>query len=258
MEYDVEKPIWEHITELSERLKVIVLVVAAAAFILGVIPARPLDPSSYKGNYTTLVSYVISKLEKKMLPEGAEIIAGGWMDVLTVYLTASLVLGFLAASPVVAYEIWKYISPALYRHERKLIAYFILGFIALFALGGVYAFYIIVPITARVIMWLAVKGGATPVFTLKEFMNFLFLAVVATGLFFNFPLILLVLVKAGVVDTKTLSSNTRKVFLAVLILTAVLTPDPSPISMLLLSIPFMGLYLVVIFLGRRIEKGEAT
>ncbi len=254
MEYDVEKPIWDHITELSERLKVIVLVVGAAAFIVGIVPARPLDPSSYRGNYTTLVSQVISCLEEKMLPEGAEVIAGGWMDVLTVYLTTSLVLGFLVASPVVAYELWKYISPALYRHEKKMITYFVLGFVSLFALGGVYAFYIIVPITARVIMWLAVKGGATPVFTLKDFMNFIFLAVVATGLFFNFPLILLVLLKAGVIDTNTLSSNVRKVFLVVLVLTAVLTPDPSPISMLLLSIPFMGLYLVVIFIGRRLEK----
>ncbi len=257
MSQDREMSIWDHIGELSERLKIILIAVGIASLLVGTLPANPFNLSSYRiGNYTTIVSHIIKTLEENLLPEEAEIIAGGWIDAIKVYLTASLAIGFVLASPVVAYETWMYISPALYSHEKRALTSFVIGFVLLFLLGAVYTYYLIVPISFKVVLWIVVKSGAVPTFTLSDFINFIFLSLVATGLFFNFPLILLLLVKLGVISTETLTGNVRKVFLVILVVTAVLTPDPSPLSMLLLSVPFMGLYMLTILIGRRFERGK--
>jgi len=242
---------FEDLVEFIHRLRKAFLALVVASIIVSLFPYE-LEFSYF--SYTPLVSVALRKAQEALLPDGVKVIAGGWMDVLTVYLIVSLALGFIASSPVIAYEIYAFLEPALYPGEKRFTKAFIVSFTALFALGIVYAYYLIVPLSFKVVVWLAEKSGAEPLFTLRDFVYFVFLGGVASGLFFNLPLILVSLVKLGLLDSESLRRRWREVLVGVLIFTAIITPDPTPISMLLLSIPFIALYGLAVVVSKRIER----
>ena len=156
----------------------------------------PANPSQIlKGNYTPLVTEIVKKIQEHMLPPGVQLIASGWMDVLMVYILVSFSLGVIVTSPITAYEIYMYVSPALYPKEKKPLTRFLVGFVILFIIGSVYSIYLLIPISLKIVVWLTVKSGAQPLFSIYDFLKFVFLATIASGFFFNFPLILLLLAK---------------------------------------------------------------
>ncbi len=249
-----EKPIKEHIIELLERARRILYSIVISALLLSILPTNIKDLSF--SSFRPLISLVMEKMEQDLLPEGVSLIAHSWIEVLTVYIAIAIMIGVLVSSPLIAYEIYMYVNPALFPHERRYLIRFSAAFLALSFFGGVYAYKVLLPITFLILHKLSSWTGALPFYSLKSFYYFVVLSILGSAIFFTLPIFLTFLVKYGILEVDTLKRNRSRVFLAILILTAIITPDPTPLTMMLLSIPFILLYELSIIASSRVERRE--
>ncbi len=253
-----EQPIWDHLDELAKRLRRILLSVAVATIVLASLPSdlgriAKLDFS----NYRPMISAVIELIQNRLLPDEVNLIAFTWLDTFYIYIIVAVALGTLVSLPVIAYEIYQFVSPALFPSERKSVFGFVAVFTILFALGAVYAYLILLPTTFRVLLRFVYQTRIAPLFSVRDFFNIVAFGLLGSGLFYTFPLMIFVLVKFDLMDIQTLRSNRKQIFVGLLIVTAILTPDPTPLSMILMVIPFYLLYeLTIQIVGRMKIRGK--
>lgn len=274
---DKEMSFWDHVAELSIRLRRIFIAVILVTFGLMILPSD-LDISNvlvlFTGDwmkYRPLVAGLLSRIRSDILPESvlqnspannssavssllnATIIySGNFASALTVYIEGSIIISLAITAPYIAYELYMFIAPGLYPHEKKFIKSFILSFTFLFVLGVLYGYYILMPITFKVLLYFPTILGVVKWFDIVSFYHMIFLGLALNGLFFTMPVFLVLAMKFGVIPPEMLINNKRYIYVAVLVITAIITPDPTPVSMILLSLPFIVLYEVSIYLGKRV------
>jgi len=129
---------------------------------------------------------------------------------------------------------------------------------ALFGVGALYAYVFLLPLTFYIMTWLAVISGAEPVFTISSFFETVLVGIILTGIFFMFPLFFIGLVSIGLVNADVLRKKWRYVVLAMAIITAVITPDPTPITMTLLLFSFIVLYFMTIAIAEKVQASRST
>jgi len=156
-------------------------------------------------------------------------------------LKISFLAGVLAATPVIFYQLWKFIAPALYKNERKLILPFILLSTLLFVGGAAFGYGIVFPFAFRFFAGFAFAGvEMNP--RLSDYFTFATRMLLAFGLVFEFPLAALFAARIGLIDTKFMNRNRKYAIIIIFIAAAVLTPGPDVISQLLLAFPLWFLY----------------
>lgn len=133
---------WEHIDELKRRLKVVIITVLATTAFFALFPSNPIDMFSLNfwltGLYKPAVSVVLIWLKNFIAPKELQIISLEIGAPFEIYFLASLLLGLIVSSPVIAYEVYKFIDPALYPSERKAVYPFVAGFTLLFIVGTIF------------------------------------------------------------------------------------------------------------------------
>jgi sec-independent protein translocase protein TatC len=256
MSEDSEQSIWDHLEELAQRLRIIILSVVIMTLIFAVFPSDPsviwrLDFSENRALILTIMEIV----QNGLLPNpDVNLIAFNWMDTFYIYILVSVILGVISSVPVIAYQLFKFIAPALYPNERKWVVAFTVSFIALFSLGAVYAYFILLPTTFKVLYGFVFQSRVIPFFSVKDFYNMVAVGMLGSGIFYTFPLVLFLLVQADLLEVSTLKKNRKQFFIVMLIVTAILTPDPTPFTMLLMSIPFYVLFEGTIQILSRMKK----
>jgi sec-independent protein translocase protein TatC len=169
----------------------------------------------------------------------------------------ALALGVLLTLPLIAREIYMFINPALYVNEKKHLYTFVASFAILFSIGVVYAYFILLPTTFHILYRLVYQSNIIPLFSVKDFFNMVAVGMLGSGLFYTFPLVIYLLVKADLIEVNTLKNNRKELLVGLLIVTAILTPDPTPFSMLLMSVPFYLLFeLTIQILSRGAKKSK--
>jgi sec-independent protein translocase protein TatC len=154
-------------------------------------------------------------------------------------LKTSAFAGVVFALPVFLYQLWRFITPGLQPKERKFAIPFVVAAVALFALGGYIAF-LLLPIG---IHWLlGFVAPARPLIHLTEYMSFVFLMILAFGISFEFPLLLVSLAGVGVLTSEQLGKARRGAILGAFIIAAVATPSQDPISQVVMAVPLYILY----------------
>ena len=199
---------------------------------------------------------VIRKVRADLLPSDAKLIAYSWVDSFSVYFIVSFVLGIIICLPLIAYEVYAYINPALYPHERRFLIAFSAAFIGLFAFGAWYSYVLLTPVTVKFLYYFALATGAEPIFSIRDFFYFVGLIVLISGFFFTLPIGLTLAIKYEVIDPSILEEKRKLVIFAILIVAAIITPDPTPVSMLLISIPFIALYEASMRVGKWLLKSK--
>ena len=161
-------------------------------------------------------------------------------------------------------QIWKFVAPGLYRNERQAIYPFLLATPVLFALGAAMVYYIVIPLAWDFFLSFEVQGGegALPIEVeprISEYLSLVMRLMFAFGLSFELPVILLLLVRAGLMTADGLASKRKYAILFAFIAAAILTP-PDVISQVLLAIPVIMLYELSILGARLIQKriGDET
>jgi sec-independent protein translocase protein TatC len=160
---------------------------------------------------------------------------------LTAYVAIAL------AMPVILWQIWQFVSPGLYRHERRYALPFIAASIVLFITGASIAYWTL----PRALAWLADIGGSdiTQAYTADKYFQLIAYMMLAFGIGFEFPILLIFLQMAGIVQTETLRKYWRHAIVVVAIVVAVATPSNDPFSMLALSVPLWLFYGVAVLFG---------
>ena len=168
------------------------------------------------------------------------------------YIKLSLLGGFFLGMPILFDQIWRFIAPGLYSEEKRVVLPFLLATPILFYMGGLFSYFIIMPLAIEFFFGFANEAIA-PLPSVREYLSFFIKLTFGFGLAFELPVLLLVLAKIGLVDAAKLRWFRRYSWVCILIVAAVLTP-PDPVSQLLLALPMVFLYELSILLMRPRHK----
>jgi sec-independent protein translocase protein TatC len=212
----------EHLEELRRRIIIIALAVAAGA-VAGFFLAEP-----------ALALLLLA------LPEGSNVIQLRVLEGLGVRIRLSLFIGLALAMPVVLYELWAFVTPGLTRRERRFV--WPLLFVAFaFFVAGIVLGYLLIPNALEFLLDLALPG-VPPMLDLGEYVGFVTTLMIAFGLAFQFPIILLVLNRAGILSYRFLASRRRWAVLLIVLVSIVITPGGDPVSSSILALVMYGLF----------------
>lgn len=183
-------------------------------------------------------------LVEHVVPAGVPVIVTGPLTAFAVQVKLSLLLAFIVTMPVFLYKLFAYISPALYQSEQRILYSLVAPVTLLFAAGVYFSYNYIVPITFSVLYGYATPLGATTFLAMNEFIGLTIALLIIGGIFFTLPVLMVVLSLLRVVAKDFWWRKWRQAFVTLLVVSAIITPDGSGVSMVLLSIPTTGLYLI--------------
>jgi sec-independent protein translocase protein TatC len=188
----------------------------------------------------------------RTLPEGTHMIATGVITPFLVPLKVGLMAAFLLALPYVLYQVWAFIAPGLYTHEKRFALPLVFGSTLLFLGGVAYCYFVVFSWVFRFIIQFAPKS-ITPMPDIEAYLSFVLTMFVAFGVTFEIPLVEVVLVRTGMVTVAKLKDIRSYVIVGAFVVAAVVTP-PDVVSQLLLAIPMCLLYEFGILLAQLIER----
>ena len=239
---DRELTFMEHLVELRGRL-----LKACLAILLVLVALLPFSRQLY-----SLVSAPLAK----HLPEGSNMIA---IDVASPFLTPfklCLLLALIIAIPVVLYQIWAFVAPALYKHEKRLARPLLYSAVVLFYLGCAFAYFVVFPLVFGFFTSVAPEGVSVMT-DISRYLDFVMMLFLAFGITFEVPIATIILVATGVTTVKRLSKIRAYVLVGAFALGMLLTP-PDIISQTLLALPMwllfeFGLLMSRILLPEKVE-----
>ncbi len=228
-----ELPLTEHLRELRQRLiRSLVVVVCLSVLAYGFI--EPI----FKALSIPLL---------EVLPPGRSLIFTSYPEAFFTYIKLAITTGVFLGAPWILYEIWGFVAPGLYAHERRLMAPFIIFGSIFFIGGGLFGYFIVFPAAFRFL-----AGYESDILSLypsiSEYFTLTIRLLLGFGLAFELPLILVFLGLLGIIDSKVLRKHRKYALLGAFIIAAIFTPTPDVLNQTLLAVPLLFLYEVSIWL----------
>lgn len=184
----------------------------------------------------------------------------GPLEGFTTRLSISTYGGIIIALPVIMWQIWRFIVPALHAKEKRYAIPFVLSSVVLFLLGAVVAYWTLTPALDFLISWSG--SGVNANFQVSKYVSLVGLMIAVFGITFEFPILLVFLQLVGVLTPQTLVKQWRYSTLIIFVIAAVITPSGDPYSMMALAIPMMLFYVIATVIGfvnqRRKRAAEAA
>ena len=231
-----------HLIELRNRLFYVVIAVGVVFAVL--VP------------FSNSVYILVAEPLMQVLPEGTSMIA---TDVTSPFLTPiklTLLVAFVIAIPFVLYQLWAFVAPGLYRHERSMVVPLLLSSTVLFYVGMAFAYFVVFPLAFGFFITSAPKGVLVMT-DIRSYLSFVFSMFIAFGIAFEVPVAVVLLTRMGVVDPASLAKKRPYVVLWVFVAAAVLTP-PDVFSQTFLAIPVLLLFEIGLFFARRVRTARGT
>ncbi len=233
-------PLTGHLTELRRRLFYIIIVVAVC--MIGCFVAK---------NYVFAI--VMHPLKSTQITELTTL---GVTESLMNVLKVSIYAGLIISLPFILYQFWAFIMPGLYENEKRSIIPYVMATTFLFLGGVVFAYYIVLPVGLRFML-----GYGQEIFgqllQAEKYINFVTLFLLAFGIVFELPLVMMLLAWSGLVDHVKLRKIRKYAILAEAVIAMVITPSQDPVSMMLMLIPLMILYEAGILLAKLVARRKA-
>jgi sec-independent protein translocase protein TatC len=215
-----------HLVELRKRLLNSIIAVILIFLCL----------SPFSGKlYTLLAQPLLAKL-----PKGGQMIATEVTTPFLVPLKVSLMAAFLIALPYIMYQLWRFVAPGLYAHEKRLVAPLIFASSTLFYCGMAFAYFVVFPVVFGFITANAPQGVAVMT-DIEKYLSFVLTMFIAFGITFQVPVAVVVLVRMGVVTTVKLREVRPYVIVCAFVVGAIFTP-PDVVSQFMLAMPLWLLY----------------
>lgn len=249
---DSTAPLIEHLAELRTRI-IRSLLAFVVAMILAFTVAGP------------IFNFLAQPVARLLLANGQEpqLIFTGLQQGFMTQVRISMFGGFVLAFPVIAYQLWRFVAPGLYRQEKNAFLPFLIASPILFFIGAAFAFYVVLPIAFEFFLSFQQFGtGAVPedsdlsiqfLGTINEYLGLTMKFIIAFGLCFQLPVLLTLMGKAGLVSAQALADGRRYAIVVILVVAAIATP-PDVMSQLILFAAVYPLYEISIVLVRWVEK----
>jgi sec-independent protein translocase protein TatC len=244
---------FEHLVELRKRIIHSLIAIAIGAFV-GV----------YVGRY--IIGFITKPMTKALTdahldPKLITTHPAGFFNLI---ITLGIYIGLVLASPVVLYQIWLFVAPALYKHERSAVTGFLFSTVFLFLAGIAFGYFVTLPYVLKflVTFQMNAQSSIVPLITVNEYFDLTLMVLLGLGLVFELPVLVFFLSLFGIVTPKFLWKNIRYAILAISVVAAIITPSPDAMTMLIFMAPMIGLYFVGIAVSavvtRKRERRLAT
>lgn len=234
-----DQPLTEHLRELRSCL-IYSFAAIFIGFCLSYLVIRPIGTWFFKPL-------------TEVLPEGTSPIFTSYQEGFF-YLKLALVCGIILASPMIFYQIWRFIAPGLYRHERRVIVPFTVISTVFFVSGTAFGYFIVFPPAFKFLVGYN-NEFLTSLPAVSEYFSLALRLLIAFGIIFEMPVMMVFLAKAGLVSVAFLNRHGKYAILVNFIIAAVLTPTPDIVNQMMMGIPLLVLYelsvLAVWLFGRK-------
>lgn len=224
-----EMSLLEHLTELRTRLLISLAAIIVAAGVCWAFADTVFD---------WLTHPVV-----RLLPADADrLVFTSLTEPFILYLKVAAVAGLFAASPVVIYQLWMFVAPGLYRHEKRYALPVVFASVACFLLGGAFGYWILFPIMAE--FFLTLGEDFRQMLTVNSLFSFLLRTLLGCALIFEWPIVVFFLARMGIVSAGGMLRNFRYAVLIIFIVAAIVTPTPDMATQTILAAPMLLLYLL--------------
>lgn len=236
MTSDTPQTVFEHLAELRKRLIISAVAVAAASG-----AAYPVSEKA--------IRFFLSPLG----PEVRSLYFFSPAEAFALKVKIALLMGLLAASPVVLGQLWLFVSPGLREREKKAFVPLIFISSLLFLAGAAFSFFLVLPFALKFLLG-ASPEVLKPMISVGPYFDFLCGMLLAFGIAFTSPVFIVALVFLGVLDTHVLSRYRRHAVVLIWVAAAILTPSPDVASQVLLAVPLMVLFELSLAAARLVER----
>ncbi|WP_029551275.1 twin-arginine translocase subunit TatC [Thermocrinis jamiesonii] len=231
-------PLTEHLRELRQRLikSVVAFLVASGV-------------SFYIAQY---IFEILKQPVKKAYPQ-VELITLSPTEPLFILIKISVVFGFILSSPLIFYQLWKFVEPALYPNEKRMVIPITLFSLILFILGASFAYFLVMPIALKFLIGIGFSQlQATPFLSVNLYISFLLKMIIGFGIAFQLPIVLFLLQRVGLVTDAQLKSFRKYFIVLSFVVGAFIAPDAT--TQVLMAIPLILLYEVSLLIGKLGKK----
>jgi sec-independent protein translocase protein TatC len=200
---------------------------------------------------------VITKPLVDALPAHSSMIFTGLPEAFFIHMKIAFFASLFLTAPYTLFEIWRFVSPGLYKKEKKFIIPFVFFSTILFSGGVLFGYFIALPPAFRFFVSFS-TDFLKPMISFREYLSLTLKFLLAFGLSFEMPVFMFFLAKIGVVNSKMLAKQRRFAILIIFIVAAVLTPSPDMISQILMAVPLLILYEISIILAKFAKNKKAS
>lgn len=226
----------EHLEELRRRIIYALLAVAAAFFACWYYA---------EGIFALMQVPIMEALRNHKLD--TKLVYLNPTEPFNMYLKVAFIAGLFVASPFVLYQLWLFISPGLYRHEKRYVMPFMFSTVGLFLAGGVFGYKIVYP--AALDFLIGYGRQFTPMITIGEYTDLFLTIIVGLGVIFEMPILVFFLSLMGIVSAGWMWRNLRYSILVIFIVAAIVTPTTDIMNMCIFAAPMILLYVFSIFIA---------
>jgi sec-independent protein translocase protein TatC len=257
----------EHLEELRRRLRVVAISFLAIFLVVVLFPANPSQAAADPGQYlslafisNTVVASFLAQIHSYIVPPTWTLIAAsGVGEPMEVYFVAALLLSVALDMPVIAYETYKFIDPALREKERKMIYPFVGSTSLLFVVGLLFGYFVLAKFLVIALQPFFAATGTAPDVDLGAFYYVVFLIIGASGVSFTSPVFVYTLIRFRVLSAEFFAKNRVIIWFVIWVATGLfLTPDGGPLLDLVIFIPIVAMVEAAVMLAKRGGKEEGA
>jgi sec-independent protein translocase protein TatC len=242
MNDDKKQPFLSHLEELRKRL-IHCAIAVGIGFVISYIFSERL--------FRILISPLMT-----VMPEGDRLIFTNLPEMFLTYLKTAFITGILLVAPVIFYQLWMFIAPGLYQHEKKFVVPFVVFSTILFVGGALFGYFIVFPFGFKFFLGFANEYiQALP--SVKQYFSFSIKLLFAFGIVFELPVVVFFLAKMGLVTPEFLKRKRKYALLLTFVMAAILTP-PDVITQLMMAGPLILLYEIGIIIARIARRKKVT
>ena len=240
--------IWSHLNALRKCIIRVALIVGILSFFFFSFDLRISQvggigiPYPYPDSINPISTRVFLRISDDLVPPDAQIVALTPWAAVMVQFQISIMLALFIGMPMIVNEIGRFLGPALRTSERLLVLRLTLPSAVLFFLGAVFAYLFILPFSIDFLYKFAAAMGVEQLFTIDKFINFVLMMTLAFGVIAELPVIIVGLSSLGIVAPQFWVRNWRWAALLSMIFAAIITPDGTGITMMMIAVPMMALY----------------
>jgi sec-independent protein translocase protein TatC len=236
---DAHMTVVEHLAELRRRIFISLIAVVAAAIVCFIFS-------------NSIISFFVGYYKSATHGKQDQLIFTGPLDGFLVRLKVATYGGVILAVPVWLWQLWRFVTPGLHAHEKRYAVPFIVSSVILFALGG----WVALLTLTKALEFLISVGGSSlhPLLAADKYLSLVGLMILAFGISFEFPVVLMFLLIAHVLTTAQLRRWRRIAIVVIVIFAAVITPSQDPYSLFFMAVPMYVFYEACILIGRILKR----
>ncbi len=243
-ENEVKLSFMDHLRELRKRL---------GRALIGVVVGMALVGGFVERIFHGLMQPVLDSLPEKQ----RALHYTSYIEPLMVYLKVALYGGIFVAVPWVLYQLWQFVAPGLYRKEKRVVVPFLVSGTALFYLGAVFCYFVIMPAAFPAMAAIASDQSLAPVLTMGEQLSLVLGMLLGFGIVFEVPVVIAFLSMIGLVDWRWLAKYRRIAIVVNVTVAAIITPTGDPLNLAFMAVPMILFYEIGIILARILGKKKA-